>query len=156
MRGSIRRAQAEDAAGILECLAEAFEPYRARYTREAFLDTVLTAETVSRRLEEMTIFVAVSESGTVMGTVACRVVDAEEGHVRGMAVRSREQGSGLGAQLLHAAEAALRSRGCSRVTLDTTEVLQAAIRFYEKHGYRRSGRVADFFGMRLIEYVKAL
>jgi len=28
------------------------------------------------------------------------------------------------------------------------------MRFYEKHGYRRSGKVSDFFGMPLVEYVK--
>jgi hypothetical protein len=30
------------------------------------------------------------------------------------------------------------------------------MRFYERHGYRRSGRISDFFGMPLIEYVKVL
>ena len=31
-----------------------------------------------------------------------------------------------------------------------------AIRFYERHGYRPTGRVSDFFGMELIEYAKEL
>ncbi len=30
------------------------------------------------------------------------------------------------------------------------------MRFYEKHGYRRSGRITDFFGMALHEYGKEL
>jgi hypothetical protein len=30
------------------------------------------------------------------------------------------------------------------------------MRFYEKHGYRRSGKVTDFFGMDLYEFVKEL
>jgi len=34
--------------------------------------------------------------------------------------------------------------------------LQRAIRFYTKHGFSPSGRVTDFFGMRLYEYVKLL
>ena len=38
----------------------------------------------------------------------------------------------------------------------TTEPLERAMRFYEKHGYRRSGRVTDFFGMTLHEWVKSL
>ena len=45
-------------------------------------------------------------------------------------------------------------KGCSLVTLDTTEPLERATRFYEKHGYRLSGRVSEFFGMPLFEYVK--
>jgi len=30
------------------------------------------------------------------------------------------------------------------------------MRFYGKHGFRRPGLVADFFGMSLIQYVKIL
>jgi hypothetical protein len=30
------------------------------------------------------------------------------------------------------------------------------MRFYEKHGYRRSGKVGGFFGMPLYEFVKNL
>jgi len=44
----IRRATDSDAPGILETLRAAFEDYRDRYTREAFLDTVLTLETVGQ------------------------------------------------------------------------------------------------------------
>ena len=46
----IRRATTTDVAAILECLRLAFEPYRDRYTPEGFRDTVLTAETMARRL----------------------------------------------------------------------------------------------------------
>ena len=42
------------------------------------------------------------------------------------------------------------------MTLNTTEPLSAAMKFYEKHGYQRSGRVSDFFGMRLIGYAKQI
>ena len=56
--------------------------------------------------------------------------------------------------MLQAAESELRARGCRRVTLDTTQPLERAMRFYEKNGYRRSGNVGDFFGMPLFEYVK--
>jgi len=73
-----------------------------------------------------------------------------------MAVLPSWHGRGVGEQLLTAAEAELRGLGCVRVTLDTTEPLERAMRFYEKHGFARSGRVADFYGMRLIEYVKEL
>jgi len=62
----------------------------------------------------------------------------------------------MAAMLLTAAEAELRSQHCTRITLDTTEPRARAMRFYEKYGYRRSGKVADFFGMPLFEYVKIL
>ncbi|HTX34966.1 MAG TPA: GNAT family N-acetyltransferase [Bryobacteraceae bacterium] len=140
--------------GILACLAAAFAPYRERYTAEAYRDTVLTADTVAERLREMCVWVAVAEE-TIAGTIGCRASGAE-GHLRGMAVLPEWQGRGLAVALLQMAEGELRRSGCRRVTLDTTEPLERAARFYERHGYAASGRVADFFGMRLVEYGKGL
>ena len=140
--------------GILACLAAAFAPYRERYTAEAYRDTVLTADTVAERLREMCVWVAVVEE-TIAGTIGCRANGAE-GHLRGMAVLPEWQGRGLAVALLQMAEGELRRSGCRRVTLDTTEPLERAARFYERHGYAASVRVADFFGMRLVEYGKGL
>ncbi len=153
---TIRRATIEDADGILECLRAAFAPYEPNYSKKAFEDTVLTHESYRRRLDEMAVFVAVAESGHVVGTIAWKVIDHAEGHLRGMAVRPEWQARGIADQLLVYAEGELIKQRCLRVTLDTTEPLQRAIRFYERHGFRRSAEVKDFFGMPLIEYVKEL
>ena len=75
----IRRATDGDVPGILETLSAAFEDYRDRYTREAFLDTVLTLETVGQRLSDMNVFVAIDETGEIVGTVGCNVINGEEG-----------------------------------------------------------------------------
>ena len=152
---SVRRANSGDATAILHCLATAFEPFRTRYTAAGFTDTILTAQTVQQRLASMTLFVAESE-GRVVGSIGCAAVSSDEGHLRGMAVLPEAQGSPAAQLLLQAAERELRARGCSRVTLDTTAPLERAMRFYEKNGYRRSGKVSDFFGMPLYEYEKTL
>lgn len=144
------------AAGVLACLAEAFAPYRARYTPEGFRDTVLTAATFERRLAGMTVLVAVDGDGAVIGTIGHGTAGAGEGHIRGMAVRPGLQGRGVAAALLAAAEEGMRRAGCTRATLDTTTPLERAIAFYDRHGYRATGRVADFFGMPLHEYEKPL
>lgn len=153
---SVHRATSADANGVLHCLHTAFEPYRRRYTPDAFRDTVLGPETVTDRLASMAVFVAVTPAGEIVGTIGCRLVSAEEGHLRGMAVLREWHGAGVAAQLLAVTESELRSRHCHRVTLDTTAPLDRAMRFYEKHGYRRSGKIADFFSMPLFEYVKEL
>ena len=153
---SMRRAKKSDAPGILRCLSAAFAEYRTSYTSAGFLDTVLTPETVGRRLEEMCVFVATNEADQIVGTIACNVIDEEEGHIRGMAVLPAWQGAGVAAQLLSCAESQLREQSCKRVSLDTTEPLQRAIHFYEKNGFRPSSRITDFFGMPLPEYVKTL
>ena len=151
---TIRQATANDAPGILNCLREAFEPYRASYTPEAFRDTVLTPETITARFSEMKILVATDEGGKIVGTVAGKLAGKDEGHLRGMAMLPSCQGQGVAERLLAAIESHLWSHGCKRITLDTTKPLKRAARFYEKHGYQSSGRVSDFYGMPLYEYVK--
>jgi RimJ/RimL family protein N-acetyltransferase len=155
-RFSIRNATADDCRGILECLASAFAPFRESYTPDAFLDTVLTPDTVKKRLQEMVVLVALLDTGGVVGTIGCKVVHEFEGHLRGMAVRPEWQGSGVAAELLARAEEELRNAGCSAITLDTTEPLKRAMWFYEKHGFRATGRVGKFFGMPLLEYRKEI
>jgi GNAT superfamily N-acetyltransferase len=153
---TVRTATVDDADGVLQCLHSAFAAYQHHYTKAAFEDTTLTADSFSARLKEMTVLIAVDGSGRVVGTVACTVLRASEGHLRGMAVVPECQARGVASQLLAAAEAELLSRNCSRISLNTTEPLQPAVRFYERHGYHRSGKIGDFFGMPLIEYVKIL
>ena len=158
-RYSVRPADDGDRAGILNCLAAAFEPYRKDYTAGAFADTILDASTLGARLRQMQVLVATSESvasePVILGTVA-GAASGNEGHLRGMAVLPELRGTGVAGQLLSGIEARLRQQGCQRVTLDTTFPLKAAMRFYEKKGYVPSGRTSDFFGMTLVEYVKAL
>src|SRR5271166_860369 len=113
-------------------------------------------ETIQQRLSSMCVLIAVTESGDAVGTIACSVVGRDEGHLRGMAVLPEWQGRGVAERLLRAAETELAARNCNRITLDTTEPLKRAMRFYETHGYQRSGEISDFFGMPLHEYVKDL
>ena len=153
---TIRPALISDAEEIQACLRTAFAHFLDSYTREAFLDTVPTVENVRGRFHSMSLFVAEDGERKVIGTVAWYLKSAEEGYLRGMAVLPAWQGKGVAQQLLQAAEAHIRSHGCSRVGLDTTDPLERAIHFYEKQGYRRTGNIEDFFGMPLHEFVKDL
>lgn len=152
----IRRAKESDCEAVLKVLRAAFEPYRTHYSPGAYTDTVLTANSFIPRLSTMAIFVAVTASGEIVGTIACNLVTSDEGHLRGMAVLPAFQGVGVAQRLLEAAEAELYAAGCSYITLDTTDPLVRAIHFYTKHGYRSTDRVQDFFGMPLHEFRKDL
>jgi GNAT superfamily N-acetyltransferase len=153
---AIRLASPEDAGAILKCLRAAFEPYRSQYTPQAYLDVVMTPDTLLQRLRCMTVLVAVDAQGTVVGTIGGAAVSSSEGHLRGMAVLPGWHGRGIAQRLLEAMEKHLIGRGCTRISLDTTEPLHRAMRFYEKNGFSRTGKVSDFFGMPLIEYLKHL
>ena len=151
---SVRKATSADACGILACLSAAFEVYRDSYTPAAFAETILTPETMQRRFQEMTVFVATEKSGEIIGTIACGVVNPEEGHIRGMAILPTAQGTSVAARLLTQAETHFREKNCTRISLDTTAPLKRAIRFYERSGFSPSGKVQDFFGIPLYEYIK--
>ena len=151
----VRHARESDAAGILECLHAAFEPYRRDYTEAGFHDTVLDPDTVRARLAQMSVFVA-ARDGAIVGTIATHVVDEREGHIRGMAVAPSSQREGVGRRLLRRALDDLTAAGCERATLDTTEPLTRAARFYESAGFSTTGRGGDFFGMSLHEYATPL
>lgn len=153
---SVRKAEEGDIAGVLQCLEEAFAPYRNDYTPAAWRDTVLTAETLQDRMQTMRLLVATTGDGAIAGTIGYRMVNPMQGHVRGMAVRPCFHGAEVASRLLAFVESELRDQKCSRISLNTTAPLQRAARFYEKSGFRRSGRTRDFFGMALFEYLKEL
>jgi ribosomal protein S18 acetylase RimI-like enzyme len=153
---SIRKAASQDAEDILQCLSRAFAPYRNSYTPGAFMDTVLTPETLRKRFTEMTILVAVDFSGRVIGTIAYRAEQNGEGHLRGMAVLPEWHGSEAAKKLLEQSESDLLDLRCKTITLDTTTPLQRAIRFYEKNGFQATGEVTSFFSMELFSYRKKI
>lgn len=150
----IRQAKEDDSESLLGCLSAAFAPYRDQYTPAAYADTVLDESALRHRMRTMHVLVAIAD-GEVVGTVGAAIHD-DRGHLRGMAILPQLRGSGVAAQLLTAIEEWLRMQGCARLLLNTTRPLQAAMKFYEKHGYVRTGRISDFFGMDLIEYEKSL
>ena len=152
----VRGAVAQDRDGVLVCLRSAFAAYQTLYTPAAFEDTVLTPELLDGRLNSMGVLVAESSSEQIIGTIACVVIGDAEGHLRGMGVLPEWQGRDIAKELLERAESELKQRGCKRVTLDTTEPLIPAMRFYERNGFRRTGKISDFFGMTLIEYAKEI
>lgn len=150
----LRKASIEDVGAIVDCLRKAFEEYQNAYTPDAFADTVPDANGIRRRLKQMCLLVAVS-ANTIVGTIGYSV-NGREGHLRGMAVFPEWRGRGAASALLRNVEAELRASGCTVVTLDTTEPLARAVRFYEKNGFVASGKVSNFFGMQLHEYSKLL
>lgn len=63
-------------------------------------------------------------------------VDANAIEIKRMWVHPDWRGAGLGSRMLRHLEALAREQGCSRLVLDTNEVLAEAIAMYERFGYR--------------------
>lgn len=152
----IRRATVRDVPEILGCLAAAFAPFRRQYTEVAYAATVLDERRLSRRMSRMTVLVAAGPGGRVLGTISVKSVSPPHAHLRGMAVLPEAQGQGVGSRLLRRAVAWARAEGHGVVTLETTEVLREAGRFYRSRGFRETGRTRRWGGMRLLAFERPL
>ena len=132
----IRQATPPDAPVLAEILHESFVEYQALYTQEAFAATALNADQILTRMREGPVWLA-SREAEVLGTVAA-IMKGESAYVRGMAVLPGARGSGVGARLLAQVEHWASDRECRRILLGTTPFLKAAIRLYQRSGFRRT------------------
>jgi len=80
----------------------------------------------------------------VVGVGRLHFNSADEAQVRYMAVEGGFTGQGVGGAILAALEEHAWAAGARRVVLNARE---AAVRFYEKHGYRRTERARELFGI---------
>lgn len=110
-------------------------------SREAFLLDV------SGRAAQGTVWVAVDESGTLLGTATvvpgssllARHARDNEAELKLLAVLPQARGFGLGSQLVkHVLEAA-RLDGHTALLLDTADFNERAQRLYLRHGFTRDG-----------------
>jgi len=108
-------------------------------------------------MKEMIIYIAVDKKQNIIGTIRWQKINDKEGHIRGMAVLPKWQGKKSPAStLLQIVEKDAITKGCLYLTLDTTAVLKRAGNFYKKHGFKETGKIGDFFGSIIYEYIKYL
>ena len=103
----------------------------------------------------MSIFVAISAAGEIVGTIACHTSALTKVvYVAWLFVQSgKERGWRQRCCTLRKQSFAKTSANASR---SIPQIHSGAVRFYEKRGFIKSGRESDLFGMRLYEYVKPL
>jgi ribosomal protein S18 acetylase RimI-like enzyme len=134
-RVRIRRAALDDAPVVANLLHASFAEYQPLYTPLGFAATTPDAQQVLARMREGPVWIALRHID-VVGTVAAAVHDGSL-YIRGMAVRPEARRLKVGALLLDHAERFAIEQGCRRLFLSTTPFLDAAIRLYEKSGFRR-------------------
>jgi len=71
------------------------------------------------------------------------------GHIVTLDVRESHRRKGTGSMLLAESEAHMVFRGVRTVLLETATTNQAAIAFWERHGYRREAVVKNYYPGRL-------
>ncbi|MDX6519734.1 MAG: hypothetical protein QOJ31_1140 [Gaiellales bacterium] len=102
---------------------------------------------VAARAREAEVLVAVADDGALLGGVTyvgdaasewAEFDAADEACFRMLAVSDEARGQGVGAALVRACIDRARRDGKARISLLTTDNMQAAHRLYERLGFRRS------------------
>jgi GNAT superfamily N-acetyltransferase len=149
----VRQANADDAAAVAAVLFNSFVEFKPLYTIGGFSATTPGPEQVRVRMSEGPVWLALRD-GVLVGTVSA-VARGASVYIRGMAVMPVARGSGAGSMLLREVENWAAAEGCDRLFLSTTPFLDAAIRLYEKSGFRRTDEGPhDLFGTPLFTMVK--
>ncbi|XAH24939.1 GNAT family N-acetyltransferase [Xylophilus sp. GW821-FHT01B05] len=87
--------------------------------------------------------VARGPAGNAIGCAAV-VLNADYGEIKRMFVRPAQRGQGIAEALLGFLEAQAAAKSCRLLRLETGVRQAAAIRFYERSGYSRSGPFGDY------------
>lgn len=129
----VREFRAEDAAAASKILREARES--ASWSRQALLEFMPLPGAVALMSER---------AGRPTGFVLGRLV-ADEAEVLNLAVREECRRQGEGRALLEELLRRFTESGVSRVFLEVRESNRAAVGFYERMGFRQSGRREDYY-----------
>jgi GNAT superfamily N-acetyltransferase len=81
--------------------------------------------------------------GRVLAVGRVHMLGSQTAQIRYMAVEDSYQGQGLGSRILEQLEQAAMAAGCTSIVLDARE---AALPFYQRHGYQRVSRSHLLFG----------
>jgi ribosomal-protein-alanine N-acetyltransferase len=133
MRVMIRTLRPADALAVTKILQEA--PESANWS----------AESLEEALNWSGGLALVSETkAEISGFLFGRRL-GDEAEVLNLAVTPARRRRGEGGELLKAAMEAFQARGVSRVFLEVRESNEAALAFYAKHGFSKTGRRAAYY-----------
>mgnify|MGYP001167512870 CR=1 FL=1 len=122
-----------------------------RYLGELYEPEANHILSVSELLAADVTFLAAWSQGRVVGTGAARAMppdaasgDQAYGEIKRMYVDPGLRGQRIGERMLQQLEAAVRGRGLMQARLETGEAQHAALRLYERCGYRRCGAFGGY------------
>ncbi|MEX1235582.1 MAG: GNAT family N-acetyltransferase [Roseovarius sp.] len=88
-------------------------------------------------------FITAREGQTVLGTGALVRKDGY-GEVKSMFTAAEARGRGVAAAILRALEDHARETGVDLLRLETADILDGAVRLYERNGFVRCARFGDY------------
>ncbi len=152
----IRKARKNDIQKICHILSESFEPYRQYYTEEAYEATVLSPREIEKRVANQHTDVLVTIlANQIVGTASIIGEGKANLHVLSMAVEPKYQRKGVGWRVLEEINRLAKRRHCNTITLECFEPLTKAVNLYEKFGFRKTGRLRTYYGIKIFEMRKS-
>ena len=109
----------------------------------AALDVDAALKDVDGFLDPRGFFLVATCAGGVVGCIGVRAHSAPDAEIKRMWVAPDRRGGGLAVELLTQTEQRAMALGYARIVLDTNGALTAALRFYDRHGYRPIERYND-------------
>ena len=144
----IRDARSDDRGAIEAVTLAAYQQYAALMPahweayRENILATLAAAQPDSQIVAEeeggVVGTVLLYPAGSVMARPGGGSITLAEPEVRLLAVAPAGRGRGVGAALMDECVSRARRSGAAALTLHTTDIMQAAMRLYERLGFRRA------------------
>ncbi|MGH2362970.1 MAG: GNAT family N-acetyltransferase, partial [bacterium] len=132
-----RRARAEDAAAVAECVAAAYQHYVARIGKPPGP----MFEDYAEIIRQHRVFV-LTDGTTVVGVLVL-IQRGQDMFLDNVAVHPEYQGRGLGRRLIALAEDEARRLRFAAITLYTNELMTENIELYRKLGYVEPERKAE-------------
>lgn len=154
----VRRARPSDAAGIAQfgvrTFAETYGEYNTPEDLSAYISVTYGERQQREELENPSCEYILLEMGANLvgfvflheGSAAGSLPPGRPIEIRRFYVSSELHGHGVAAELMDAAVSAAKRRGAEVLWLGVWEENGRAIRFYEKHGFRKVGRQRFLLG----------
>jgi ribosomal-protein-alanine N-acetyltransferase len=131
---SIRRARVDDLTSILRIEKKSFA--RDAWDREAFVDYLSQPG--------KSVFLVAIINGTILG-YALAFHGRTRAEIDSVAVAPAQRGRGVAVALLKRVIVSLRQRGFGTISLNVRLENEAAIRLYQKLGFRRVRRINGYY-----------
>ena len=126
-------------AAVMPALWEAYRQNIVSTLAAAALDAQIVAEDGGRIVGSVLLY----RAGTAIARPGGGSLALASPEVRLLAVAPAARGKGVGDALMHECVARSRASGAASLTLHTTDMMQAAVRLYERMGFVRAPEI-DF------------
>jgi len=128
----IRPCHAGDFPVLLEIISDASRAYRGVIPEDCWSEPYMSADECRREIEDGVQFWGYEDKGELIGVMGIQHI-GDVSLLRHAYVRTAKRRSGVGAELL----GSLRMQTARPLLVGTWAAATWAVRFYEKHGFRR-------------------